>query len=608
MMPAVAPCEPIHRTPMMTTNNDNRDDRDPVDEQQQRHEPIVPPAAETQQEEGGAITITDQDVLFGRGGLTNRHIGNLRYRDIISIHRQDYVRSPKTEKPNVARRIVKAIRTGKNPGRFLKKGDDGNWIAVSDKEATWKASQALREKSRWSSMKQDNGGGGKRGNIAEGTVVDVVAARESSSSAKDPSNKRAAAEEEEEVDGSLPAGKRTRVDCPLPAIVATREPAPHLRTAEHVPTHVSDISVPPVFPTLGGGASAERVGGPDNRAPPPPPPPNPNHANNMDLDGNLFPRDEDVLFGRGGRTNHHPGNKRLREIVDKYRDTYHRAKKVDKPKVSKLIVGALRSARPPSRFLRMNEATTRWEDVGDKRAAEKVSQTLREKERGGVGGGGKWFSQAVKAAAQTRKVADAEVFAAVAQAAHLAAGTNPATTTDPTARATADFRDAAHSWVAREAQVAAAAEAKGAAILAAPETTETTETTTDPTARVTVDFRDADHPLFAREAPSAAAAEAERTAAAAAAAEAKRVAHHAAEEAKRAARLAAEAKPKVEPTSRGTATVVHRPAGGSTQTLPEEGARTGSRAEEDATRSSEDVPLASPEGLVRLPSPEGVDV
>ena len=49
----------------------------------------------------GEITITDQDVLFGRGGLTNRHIGNLRYRDIISIHRQDYVRAQKTEKPNV---------------------------------------------------------------------------------------------------------------------------------------------------------------------------------------------------------------------------------------------------------------------------------------------------------------------------------------------------------------------------------------------------------------------------------------------------------------------------------------------------------------------------
>eukprot|EP00984_Skeletonema_dohrnii_P033446 scaffold30108_cov136-Skeletonema_dohrnii-CCMP3373.AAC.1 len=100
------------------------------------------------------IQVSHQDVLFGRGGQTNRHIGNLRYRDIIALHRADYVRASKVEKPNVARRIVKAIRTGKNPGRFLRKGDDGKWQEVSDKEASWKASQALREKTRWSSMKQ----------------------------------------------------------------------------------------------------------------------------------------------------------------------------------------------------------------------------------------------------------------------------------------------------------------------------------------------------------------------------------------------------------------------------------------------------------------------
>lgn len=50
--------------------------------------------------------------------------------------------------------------------------------------------------------------------------------------------------------------------------------------------------------------------------------------------------------------------------------------------MSKLIVSALRSANPPSRFLRRREEedTQCWEDVGDKRAAEKVSQTLREKD------------------------------------------------------------------------------------------------------------------------------------------------------------------------------------------------------------------------------------
>lgn len=105
---------------------------------------------------------------------------------------------------------------------------------------------------------------------------------------------------------------------------------------------------------------------------------------NSSSTGEILPNDEDVLFGRGGRTNTHPGNQRLRDIVDTYRSTYSYAKKVEKPKISKLIVKALRCAQPPSRFLRMNEDTGRWEDVGDKRAAEKVSQTLREKDKDGA--------------------------------------------------------------------------------------------------------------------------------------------------------------------------------------------------------------------------------
>ncbi len=55
-------------------------------------------------------TLSTKDVLFGRGGQTNAHIGNLRYRDIISIHRQDYVNSAKGDKPLVARKIVKVIK------------------------------------------------------------------------------------------------------------------------------------------------------------------------------------------------------------------------------------------------------------------------------------------------------------------------------------------------------------------------------------------------------------------------------------------------------------------------------------------------------------------
>lgn len=63
--------------------------------------------------------LDDYDVLFGRGGLTNAHAGNRRFRDIISLHRPDYIRAIKMDKPTVARKIVKAIRMGNPPGRYV---------------------------------------------------------------------------------------------------------------------------------------------------------------------------------------------------------------------------------------------------------------------------------------------------------------------------------------------------------------------------------------------------------------------------------------------------------------------------------------------------------
>lgn len=90
---------------------------------------------------------TDNDVLFGRGGFTNVHPGNRRFRDIIALHRPDYIRAIKMDKPNVARKIVQAIRCGSPPGRFLKKAADGQWYDVGDRVASEKTSQGLRERS-----------------------------------------------------------------------------------------------------------------------------------------------------------------------------------------------------------------------------------------------------------------------------------------------------------------------------------------------------------------------------------------------------------------------------------------------------------------------------
>lgn len=91
------------------------------------------------------------------------------------------------------------------------------------------------------------------------------------------------------------------------------------------------------------------------------------------------PHDNDVLYGRGGGTNHHPGNKRYRKLVEDKKLDYVNSKRLDKPLVALEIIKAWRGQEPPGRFLKLDEKTGHWFDVGDKKAREKTSQALREK-------------------------------------------------------------------------------------------------------------------------------------------------------------------------------------------------------------------------------------
>lgn len=138
--------------------------------------------------------MAQTDILCGRGGLTNHHrgkfkcdqlcgcflffkpflthpldvvllplsylcLGNKRFRDIVALHRPDYVRAPKIQKPSVARVIVRAIRNGDPPGRFLRKDEkSGKWIDIGDKRAAEKTSQALREKTNEEREKRASSG------------------------------------------------------------------------------------------------------------------------------------------------------------------------------------------------------------------------------------------------------------------------------------------------------------------------------------------------------------------------------------------------------------------------------------------------------------------
>ena len=82
---------------------------------------------------------------------------------------------------------------------------------------------------------------------------------------------------------------------------------------------------------------------------------------------------------RGGGTNHHKGNKRYRKMVEDRKLEYVNSKRLDKPRVALEIVRLWRAQIPPGRFLKLDEKTGLWNDVGDKKAREKTSQALREK-------------------------------------------------------------------------------------------------------------------------------------------------------------------------------------------------------------------------------------
>jgi hypothetical protein len=65
--------------------------------------------------------------------------------------------------------------------------------------------------------------------------------------------------------------------------------------------------------------------------------------------------------------------------VEEKKLDYVNSKRLDKPLVALEIIRAWRAQEPPGRFLKNDEKTGLWEDVGDKKAREKTSQALRER-------------------------------------------------------------------------------------------------------------------------------------------------------------------------------------------------------------------------------------
>lgn len=91
------------------------------------------------------------------------------------------------------------------------------------------------------------------------------------------------------------------------------------------------------------------------------------------------PTDTDILMGRGGKSNHHPGNKRYREEIQNFKKTYSElTNKEEKTDLSRHVVDFVHKYK--GRFLALDKThdPPRWYEITDAVARRKVSQALRE--------------------------------------------------------------------------------------------------------------------------------------------------------------------------------------------------------------------------------------
>ena len=88
-------------------------------------------------------------------------------------------------------------------------------------------------------------------------------------------------------------------------------------------------------------------------------------------------REWDVLCARGGASNHHPGNKRYRHLVNDMKEQYHKLdEKTAKTDLSRAIVDHV--ANYGGRFVKFDKANNRYCVLSASQARKKVAQALRE--------------------------------------------------------------------------------------------------------------------------------------------------------------------------------------------------------------------------------------
>ena len=103
-----------------------------------------------------------------------------------------------------------------------------------------------------------------------------------------------------------------------------------------------------------------------------------NAADPLRTSSSIFPTSDDVLFGRGKNSMSHPGNVRVREIIESKLGEYESSRQLEKTKLSSQVVHSIKEAG--GRFLKQGEDGN-WEEVDTETCREKISHLFRDQRR-----------------------------------------------------------------------------------------------------------------------------------------------------------------------------------------------------------------------------------
>lgn len=127
-----------HRYPKPTTLNFSSSRREPAAASEESTKKTT--TSEKKKRNTDIAKPLSNDILCGRGGSSNRHLGNIHFRELVAANKQTYVGLTKKQKMLVARKIVDAIHS--TGGRFLAKDlDTGMFYDIGLPRSLEKTSQ-----------------------------------------------------------------------------------------------------------------------------------------------------------------------------------------------------------------------------------------------------------------------------------------------------------------------------------------------------------------------------------------------------------------------------------------------------------------------------------